>query len=313
MASSAGHCATPACPALKAAALRGPSACDLGYQRCVKLDIFVDAMNEDLATLNNKLGTATEPISIAEVHKGLSEEGWKEKMMERKANPKEDEVKEEPRPANASSSRGTEIRIMPWQVTKLQREVDALKQQIATYERRRQRSEEWTLNRVSILDEKLRTVHEEWLDVHTELHRIRAQIQQLNPDARHAEGARKKAEDIQAEPRSVLARSRRKEQGASARSEARSQDEDSSAASRDGGEREWTEFEYAGNGLQVIFRCAVARGGQSRAARNREGRPRSRTALPRSKPPPLRLRSRPRSTLRGDGSRSRSRRARSHR
>ena len=306
MASSAGHCATPACPALKAAALRSPSACDLGYQRCVKLDIFVDAMNEDLATLNNKLGTATEPISIAEVHKGLSEEGWKEKMMERKANPKEDEVKEEPRPANASSSRGTEIRIMPWQVTKLQREIDALKQQIATYERRRQRSEEWTQNRLSILDERLRTVH-------TEMHRIRAQIQQLNPDARHAEGARKKAEDIQAEPRSVRARSRRKEQGASARSEARSQDEDSSAASRDGGEREWTEFEYAGNGLQVRFRCAVARGGQSRAARNREGRPRSRTALPRSKPPPLRLRSRPRSTLRGDGSRSRSRRARSHR
>ena len=306
MASSAGHCATPACPALKAAALRSPSACDLGYQRCVKLDIFVDAMNEDLATLNNKLGTATEPISIAEVHKGLSEEGWKEKMMERKANPKEDEVKEEPRPANASSSRGTEIRIMPWQVTKLQREIDALKQQIATYERRRQRSEEWTQNRLSILDERLRTVH-------TEMHRIRAQIQQLNPDARHAEGARKKAEDIQAEPRSVLARSRRKEQGASARSEARSQDEDSSAASRDGGEREWTEFEFAGNGLQLRFRCAVARGGQSRAARNREGRPRSRTALPRSKPPPLRLRSRPRSTLRGDGSRSRSRRARSHR
>ena len=306
MASSAGHCATPACPALKAAALRSPSACDLGYQRCVKLDIFVDAMNEDLATLNNKLGTATEPISIAEVHKGLSEEGWKEKMMERKANPKEDEVKEEPRPANASSSRGTEIRIMPWQVTKLQREIDALKQQIATYERRRQRSEEWTQNRLSILDERLRTVH-------TEMHRIRAQIQQLNPDARHAEGARKKAEDIQAEPRSVRARSRRKEQGASARSEARSQDEDSSAASRDGGEREWTEFEFAGNGLQLRFRCAVARGGQSRAARNREGRPRSRTALPRSKPPPLRLRSRPRSTLRGDGSRSRSRRARSHR
>ena len=233
--------------------------------------------------------------------------------MERKANPKENEVKEEPRPANASSSRGTEIRIMPWQVTKLQREVDALKQQIATYERRRQRSEEWTQNRLSILGEKLRTVDAERVAVHTEMHRLRAQIQQLNPDARHAEGARKKAEDIQAEPRSVRARSRRKEQGASARSEATSQDEDSSAASRDGGEREWTEFEFAGNGLQVRFRCVVARGGQSRAARNREGRSRSRTALPRSKPPPLRLRSRPRSTLRGDGSRSRSRRARSHR